>query len=225
MRHPTVAPADDSVLYKCKTSPGYPRSMSAHSLLPQTQTSLICTSTKPPSTSIQHKNVPELWTSFRGVMWHLCHEMHSLQLVYQSSPKHWSRHLHRYIYRQAHHSVPTITASHWSQWNPAGHVCIHNMCSPRCATDWLWPCRRDQWFGIMKNGRHLEWVREVGERVATSWDLSSSYSCYSLIFLPPGTDPLADPWACVDVRLSELGRWLDYTDNCLKQWSYFPFLW
>lgn len=150
-------------------------------------------------------------------MWHLCHEIHSLQLVYQSSPKYWDE-----------EPAQIQIDRHTTQSQPSQHHIGHNeillatsvftTCAvPCCATDWLWPCRRDQWFGTMKNGRHLEWAREVGERVATSWDLSSSYSCYSLIFLPPGTDPLADPWACVDVRLSESGRWLDYTDNCLNQ--------
>lgn len=62
-----------------------------------------------------------------------------------------------------------------------------------CVADWWRPRRRDQCFGIMKNGRHLERAREVGKRVATSWDLSSSYSCYSLIIPPPGADPLAYP--------------------------------
>lgn len=38
----------------------------------------------------------------------------------------------------------------WPRWNPVGHGCIHNMCRPLCVTDWWWPCRRDQWFGIVK---------------------------------------------------------------------------
>lgn len=215
-----MAPTDNSVLHKLKTS--------CVSRVPQVNVSAQPLTT---NTNLSYIYIYQIsfdqhptqkcsrvlhFRSFKTGMWHLCHEIHSLQLVY-NPPLNIEAGTSTDVSRQTHHSVPTITASHWSQWNPAGHVCIHNMCSPRCATDWLWPCRRDQWFGIMKNGRHLERAREVGERVATSWDLSSSYSCYSLIFLPPGTDLLADPWACVDVRLSELGRWLDYTDNCLNQ--------
>lgn len=93
-----------------------------------------------------------------------------------------------------------------------------------CLTDWCWPCCRDQWLGIVKNGHHLEQAREVAEWVAVRGELSSSYSCYSLIFPLSATDPLTTrSWCLRETQWSRTGGELVVASHCWQGFFFFFF--